>query len=103
MTGWAKHFQNPYLPYTRNYLSHILKDKYPQYNEMVERMAKSFANEQEAQMFCQMAIDLFEAGFLLSVDQHREILEKRGLKVSVTSKPPTPEPSIFKNKADNQK
>ena len=81
---WSN-FTNPKSTYIKKYLFEILKEKYAQNENIIERMTSQLVLDSDAQAFVKFIGDIFENGYLIASDQHREALSKMGMKINVTN------------------
>lgn len=76
---------NPKINYIQKCLFEILKERYPKHQEISERIAASLLTENDTKEFLALMIDTYEAGYLKAVEDHKQQLEKLGLKASVVA------------------
>lgn len=81
--NWMDALQNPKGWGIRRAMSVFLKDKYNKNEEILERISSSIVTEKDAQQFNALITDVYELGFMSAVDQHREQLEKMGIKATI--------------------
>jgi hypothetical protein len=89
---------NPQSTVLKKYLFEILREKFPRNEEIIERVASALVTQGDLQGFSQLIIDVFETGYFKSLNEHKDILTKAGIKVNVVAetKPVTETAPIFK-------
>lgn len=75
--------QNPQTIALKKYLYGILKDKYHKHDDLISRIGPVLITESDFNGFTKFCIELCEVGFLSAVEQHKEVLEKSGLKATI--------------------
>lgn len=75
---------NPLATATKKFLFELMGNEYPAHSDMIERLSASITTEKDYEQFAKLVLAVYEKGYKLAVDQHKEILEKQGLKVTVT-------------------
>lgn len=58
-------------------------DRYLPHEEVVENIANLIKNEKEYKKIGELFAEIFEAGYMKSVEDHKKELEKYGLKVNL--------------------
>lgn len=81
---WSN-FLNPRSTYIKKYLYEILKNKYAQNEGIIDRITSQLSLEGDSQDFIRLIGDIFESGYIIAVDQHKEALSKIGMKVTITN------------------
>ena len=76
---------NPQSTVLKRYLFEILREKFPRNEEIIERVASALVTQGDLQGFSQLIIDVFETGYFKSLNEHKDILTRAGLKVNVVS------------------
>lgn len=76
-------FQNPQSITIKKYLFEILKDKYPKNEKFIDRLASNISTKEDYEGLSMLIADIFETGFLRSVDQYKEQLSKMGMRVNI--------------------
>jgi hypothetical protein len=74
---------NPKTFAIKKYMFEILQQKYPDHEQIVERMANTILTERDFNEFNQLIAAIYETGYLKAVNDYREQLSKLGLKVAV--------------------
>jgi hypothetical protein len=86
---------NPYAQVIKKHLFDILKDKYPADDDVIDRIAKSLITPKDIEAFGSLVSSLYTAGYMVAVEQNRELFEKLGHKVEI-SYPETPGKKVKK-------
>lgn len=97
---WSN-LSNPHSNLIKKYLYEILKEKYIEHEKFIDRICSTLAIQEDAQEFVKIIGDVYQKGYVLAVDQHKEALAKIGMSVKITSGDKS-ENKIFnqKNQAD---
>jgi hypothetical protein len=69
----------------KKHMAQILQDKYPQHEEVINRISAVFLTEKDIQSFANMIGAVYETAYMKSVNDHRKILLDLGYKVNVGS------------------
>jgi len=75
-------FQN-YKPAFHKFSAELLKDKYPEHAETIERMSHFFPTEKDVTLLSKLFVQLFENGYLSAVEQYKQELTKLGISVQI--------------------
>jgi hypothetical protein len=97
---------NPLAIGMKKLLFDLLKDKYPEHEEMISRLATVVVTEKDYSAVTKMLIDIYYKGFSQAVEAQRDQLEKLGYKVQVyhgSNSGPTPKIFNQQNVVDDQK
>lgn len=81
--NWLEYFGNPRNHMLKKTMYDVLKDRYPKNEEIIERISSVLITENDSQSFMKLVSDIYEIAYLKSVEDHREQLEKMGLKAKV--------------------
>lgn len=82
---WMQFLSNPKSHYVKKSMFELLKERYTKHEDIVERISVSLLTDKDLQAFLQLSLELYEIGYLRSVEDHRAQLEKMGIKVSVVA------------------
>jgi hypothetical protein len=82
---WMQFMSNPKSHYIKKSMFELLKERYTKHEDIVERISVSLLTDKDMTAFLQLSLELYEIGYLRSVEDHREQLEKIGIKVSVVA------------------
>jgi len=80
--AWA----NPRGVALKQYLYQLLKDRYGNHEDMVERLIHVVRTDGDLEALGRMFIDSYEMGFIAATDQYRDILNKMGYNVNIEAK-----------------
>lgn len=80
---WMQFLSNPKANYVQKSMFELLKERYTKHEDIIERVAVSLLTDKDIQHFLQLQLELYEIGYLRAVEDHREQLEKMGIKASV--------------------
>ena len=80
--------QNPNARLLAKPIFELLGNRYTRNQKTIERVALSLQTHDDVQAFLKLLVDIYEAGYLRAVEEHREKLEKLGYDVRVTTPPP---------------
>jgi len=83
MNNYFQFMTNPKTFAIKKYMFEILHQKYPEHEQIVERMANSIMTEKDFTDFNKLVAAIYETGYLKAVNDYRDQLAKMGLKVSV--------------------
>jgi len=81
-------YKNPKVGVVKKYMAEILKGRYPNNAEFIERIATLLATDQDVSQFGVLIGNVFQAGYEKSVKDHRAELSKHG--ITITVKPEEP-------------
>jgi hypothetical protein len=88
--NWMDLMTNPRGLMLKQFAAQLLEDRYPKYNELMERLSAVLVTDGDMEAFSKMLVDLFEKGYLRAVDDHRSRLAEMGIKSTVV---PTKNPA----------
>jgi hypothetical protein len=83
LNPWMNYLSNPKAHYVQKSMFQLLQDRYLKHQDIVERVGVSLLTEKDIQSFLQMAIEIYEIGYLKAVGDYKEQLEKMGIKATV--------------------
>lgn len=83
LNPWMSYLSNPKANYVQKSMFQILQDRYTKHQDIVERVGVSLLTDKDVQAFLQMAIEIYEIGYLKAVGDYKEQLEKMGIKATV--------------------
>jgi hypothetical protein len=79
MASWMDYFSNPRGHYLKKTMFEVLKERYAQNEQIIERMGVTLLTESDLNAFVKMVGDIYEMAYLKAVNDHREQLQKAGL------------------------
>lgn len=80
---WMSFISNPKAHYVQKSMFQLLQDRYVKHQDIVERVGVSLLTDKDVQAFLQMAVEIYEVGYLKAVDDYKVQLEKMGIKATV--------------------
>lgn len=92
---FSNYLSNPNSNFIKKYLFEILKDKYAENEKCIDRMCQNLILREDAQDFIKLLSAVFQKGYVIAVDQHKEALSKIGMGVKITSQNSDDLPKIF--------
>ena len=78
---------NPRNQAVKKYMSEILKQKFSESDEIIDRILSSLTTDKDIQQFATMIGHVYQVAYSQAVDDHREQLEKLGLKTQIKERP----------------
>jgi hypothetical protein len=89
-------FVNQYPEAAQKFFLQLLPKKIAaKHWSVIERICYSIHNERDYKQLAAMLVEVYQAGFTLSVNEHKKSLNKAGIEVNIV--PPKPSsPKIFK-------
>lgn len=79
------YFSNPRGHFIKKTLFDILKERYAHSEPIIERLSIALQTEDDLKAFFKMIGDIYELGYLKSVNDHKEQLQKAGLVARIVS------------------
>lgn len=95
--SWSNYFSNPFSITIKKFLYEILKERYIQNEKYIERICNELRLKEDMESFVKLISDAHQMGFLLAVEQHKEALEKVGLKVNFVDSSISEKDKIFQS------
>lgn len=83
MSDWMSYFSNVRGNYIQKCIFEILKDKYGKHQNISERISLSLLTDSDTKEFLALLMELYEVGYLKAVNDHKEQLEKLGLRAAI--------------------
>lgn len=83
--SWLDHFSNSKINHIKKVMFELIKERYSKNESIIERVGASLATEKDIKDFLILITDIYELGYLRSVNDHKEQLEKIGLVANVKS------------------
>jgi hypothetical protein len=74
-------FPNRFQTAVRQYLNQFLGDKYDKNSNIIERISHHLITENDFREFMDLAVALYESGFLKAAEDYRAYFEKQGIKL----------------------
>ena len=85
--------QNPKSIALRRFMATILGQKYPEYDDLLQRSSFYLVTDKDLALFSKMISDTYEVGYMKAVEDYKDQLQKLGVKIKISQK----------TLADNQK
>lgn len=85
MANWLDYMSNPRGHYLKRTMFEVLKDRYAQNEQIIERMGVTLLTEGDLESFMKMVGDIYEMAYLKAVEDHKEQLQKAGLVAKIVS------------------
>ena len=63
----------------------FLAERYSKNDQIIERIGHALQTKGDLEEFVKLCVDCFEMGYTRSINDHREQLEKLGIKVNIVS------------------
>jgi hypothetical protein len=79
MASWMDYFSNPRGHYLKKTMFEVLKERYAQNEQIIDRMGVTLLTESDLNSFVKMIGDVYEMAYMRAVNDHREQLQKAGL------------------------
>lgn len=79
MASWFDHLMNPRSHMVKKAMFEVLQERYPQSEQIIERISVSLVTEEDIKSFYKMVTDIYEKAYLKAVEDHKEALQKAGL------------------------
>lgn len=92
---------NPQTQVLKKYIFEIIKEKYAKHENIIDRLSVSLITRNDFEEFGRLIADIFESGYMRSLQEQKDILTKAGINVVVkpSEKPKSVEP-IFKHQSE---
>ena len=85
MPSWMDYFSNPRGHYLKKTMFEVLKERYAQNEQVIERLGVALLTEGDLNAFLKMVGDIYEMAYMKAVNDHREQLQKAGLIAKIVS------------------
>lgn len=76
--SWVDYFSNVRGHYIKKVLFDVLKERYANNEQIIERLGVTLMTERDIQDFMKLIGDVYELAYMKAVDDHREQLQKAG-------------------------
>ena len=83
----SKMAANPRNKAVKKYMADILRHKFPESEEIIDRILSSLTIDKDAQQFATMIGHIYQVSYSQAVEDHRVQLEKLGLKTKIKERP----------------
>ena len=65
------------------YMSEILKNRYPKYEQILERIGPSLSLDKDVQSFAELIVEVYELGYLKALTDYEKEINKMGYNVKI--------------------
>lgn len=79
-----KQLTNPRLFVIRKWIFELVKDKFPNHEEVIERISNSVATDRDLQALGKLLGDVYEAGFMKAISDYQGEFKRLGIQVNIT-------------------
>ena len=79
-------FQNQKIIALKKFMIQILGQKYPIYDELVQRSTFNLVTDNDLTSFGKMISDIYETGYMKAVADYKDQLAKLGINVKISQK-----------------
>lgn len=76
--SWVDYFSNVRGHYVKKALFEVLKERYANNEQIIDRLGVTLLTERDIQDFMKLIGDVYELAYMKAVDDHREQLQKAG-------------------------
>ena len=83
MKDIVRHYLNSKSYAIKKYMAEILKEKYPQNENIIERISNCLTTEKDAQEFGILVGNIYEAAYKKAVGDYKEQLAKLGIEAVI--------------------
>ena len=81
-------FMNPYPTGIKKVFFELLKENYTRYENSIDDVSELASNEKRYKTLAELFLAVYEAGYVRSVKEHKQVLEKLGVKATIKEKSP---------------
>jgi hypothetical protein len=85
MASWVEYMSNPRSHYIKQSMFQVLKERYSQNEQIIERLGVSLLTEGDCKDFLKLVTDIYETAYMKAVNDHREQLQKIGLTAKIVA------------------
>ena len=79
MANWLQYMQNPRGYLLKKTMFEVLKERFSENEQIVERMGATLVTESDLNSFMKLVSDIYEIAYMKAVADHKEQLQKVGL------------------------
>ena len=83
--SWLNQISNFQSNYIKKVMFDLMKDKYHKNEQIIDRISGLLTTENDIKNFFTMVTDIYESAYMKSVEDHRQQLQKLGLKVNIVA------------------
>jgi hypothetical protein len=85
MANWMDMMVNPKIHHVKKTMFEVLKERYAQNENIIERIGVAMATEGDLKAFFSLVTDIYELAYMKAVADHHEQLSKLGLAVNIVA------------------
>ena len=78
-----RYMMNPRAFTLKKWLLDMLKDKYAQHDNIVERISVSLTTDRDLEDFAKLMLQVYECAYMKAVSDYKSQAEKLGLNISI--------------------
>ena len=94
--NWLNFLSNPLIQGVKKFMYDLLgPERFAPHQDTIEALARTVFNEKDYEYFGKLMAEVYEAGYMRSVEDHRQTLEKMGLQVTLKKSEAQPANPIF--------
>jgi hypothetical protein len=83
MNPWSQLLNTALSAHVKQYLYDILKERYSRNEEFIERLSSCLNTSKDVEGMGKLVADLYETGYMKSLQDHRQELETKGFKAVI--------------------
>jgi|APGre2960657404_1045060.scaffolds.fasta_scaffold00286_20 hypothetical protein len=83
--SWMNMMMNPKVHNLKKALFEILKERYAQNDNIIERVGASLVTDSDMKDFMTLVTSIYETAYMKCVNDHREQLKKAGLVANIVA------------------
>jgi hypothetical protein len=82
--NFVRYMSNPRSFTLKKWFIELLKEEYPPFDAIVERIATSLITDKDLKDFGQLVTHIYAKAYRKAVEDYRKEIEKLGLKINIT-------------------
>lgn len=83
MNPWSQLLNTALSAHIKQYLYDILKERYARNEEFIDRLSSCLTTSKDVEGIGKLVADLFETGYMKSLQDHKQELEAKGFKAII--------------------
>jgi hypothetical protein len=84
-SNFIKYASNPRAFTLKQWLAQILNNRYPEYDNLMERVATSLVTDKDMEEFGKVLMTIYETGYYKAVRDYKQECQKLGITVNVVN------------------
>ena len=84
-SNFVNYMSNPKSFTLKKWFSELLKEDYPQHDQIIERVAVAITTDKDLKDFGKLVINIYEKAYHKAVQDYQEQAAQLGLKINVVS------------------